>query len=102
MDGVLPKSIDRGVRAKSVATQIIVRLAHGWIVIHFMPDVAHFEVKRIAVNGWEGPRERCIYALQVVLLFQSERVHNLQLPLQAARCDVGGILVVPAVESPMR
>ncbi len=75
---------------------------HGWIVVHPMPDVAHLEIKRIAVDRRKGPRKRCIDALQVMLLLQPERVHDLQLPLQAARGDVGGVLVVLAVQSPMR
>ena len=58
---------------------------HRRIVVQPMPDVVHFEIKRIAVDGRKGWRQRSIDAFEVMLLLQPERIHDFEFPLQAAR-----------------
>src|SRR5277367_896004 len=46
--------------------------------------------------------ESLVDTLEIMSLFQPERVHDLEFPLQAAGGHAGRVLVVLAVQSPMR
>jgi hypothetical protein len=79
---VTPKPIHAGIRLQAVAAEVAVGLMHRWIVIHTMPDVVHLEIERITLDRWKSIGEGRIDGFEVMLLFQPERIHDLEFPFQ--------------------